>query len=470
MFRLTTRFKPFTVLFQTVLLSLLVFIAPPLAAAPFAYITNSGAAANTVSVIDLATNTVIALPIMGGANPFGVAVTPDGTRVYVTNDGSDTVSVISTATNTVIGLPIAVGDGPQGVAVTPDGLRVYVANFNSNNVSVIDTATNTVIATVAVGTNPHGVAVTPDGTRVYVVNLNSSNVSVISTTTNTVTATVTAGANPIGVAVTPDGTRVYVTNFIFGSGTVSVLSTATNTVTATVTVGSSPFGVAVTPDGTRVYVANAGGSNASVIDTATNTVIATVAVGTNPRGVAVTPDGTRVYVANRSSNNVSVISNGPTPAVTGAPITVGLGPTAFGLFITPGAAAPLPLPPTITNGPPPNGTVGVSYNFAYTSTGSPTFSITAGALPTGLSLSAAGVISVGPPTDAGTFTGTVTASNGTLPNATQNFSITITAAAPPGPAAPIPTFSEWAMIILSVLMVGLAGLHYRKKGGGLWGI
>jgi DNA-binding beta-propeller fold protein YncE len=48
---------------------------------------------------------------------------------------------------TVIGekitvLAIPVGSGPAGVAVTPDGSKVYVAN-GDNNVSVIATATKT---------------------------------------------------------------------------------------------------------------------------------------------------------------------------------------------------------------------------------------------------------------------------------------------------------------------------------------
>ena len=55
------------------------------------------------------------------------------------------MSVIDTATNAVVGSPIAVGDAPFGVAVTPDGSRVYVANAG-DDVSVIDTATNTVVA------------------------------------------------------------------------------------------------------------------------------------------------------------------------------------------------------------------------------------------------------------------------------------------------------------------------------------
>ena len=69
---------------------------------------------------------------------------------YITNTGSNSVSVIDTATNTVVAT-VAVGFAPLGVAVNPAGTRVYVANNGTNSVSVIDTATNTVVTTVTVG-------------------------------------------------------------------------------------------------------------------------------------------------------------------------------------------------------------------------------------------------------------------------------------------------------------------------------
>src|SRR5215831_313246 len=96
----------------------------PAEAQPFAYVTNINS--NTVSVIATATNTVVAtVPV--GTNPFGVAITPDGTHAYVTNGSSDTVSVIATATNTVVAT-VSVGSLPVGVAITPDGTHAYVAN------------------------------------------------------------------------------------------------------------------------------------------------------------------------------------------------------------------------------------------------------------------------------------------------------------------------------------------------------
>ena len=85
------------------------------------------------------------------------------------------------------------------MAVTPDGSKVYVTNGDANSVSVIATATNTVTATIPVGTDPFGVAVTPDGSKVYVANSYLGNsVSVIDTATNTVTATIPVGIEPIG--------------------------------------------------------------------------------------------------------------------------------------------------------------------------------------------------------------------------------------------------------------------------------
>ncbi|WP_415803453.1 YncE family protein, partial [Bacillus albus] len=99
----------------------------------------------------------------------------------MTNSGTfeapgNTVSVIDTATNTVL-TTITVGRAPNGVAITPNGTRVYVANQRDDNVSVIDTAINTVIDTVSVGDRPLSVAITPDGTRAYVTNAGDDTVS-----------------------------------------------------------------------------------------------------------------------------------------------------------------------------------------------------------------------------------------------------------------------------------------------------
>src|SRR5687768_15555176 len=71
--------------------------------------------------MDTATKAVVAaVPV--GAGPTGVAVPPDGARVYVTNALDNTVSVINAATNTVIGAPIPLPHSPAGIAMTPMAL------------------------------------------------------------------------------------------------------------------------------------------------------------------------------------------------------------------------------------------------------------------------------------------------------------------------------------------------------------
>ena len=119
---------------------------------PFAYISNLNG--NSVTVIDGTTVlTPSTMPIGVGAQPFGVAMKPDGSRAYVANSNMfDTavpsVSVIDTASLSEVTRITAGIDGqPTGVAVSPDGSLVYVAN-NNGNVAVIDTATNTVINTL----------------------------------------------------------------------------------------------------------------------------------------------------------------------------------------------------------------------------------------------------------------------------------------------------------------------------------
>jgi type VI secretion system secreted protein VgrG len=92
--------------------------------------------------------------------------------------------------------------------------------------------------------------------------------------------------------------------------------------------------------------------------------------------------------------------------------------------------------PAIISGSPSSPTVGTAYHFTVVATGTPapTFSVTSGSLPQGLTLnSVTGVIS-GTPTSAGPSTFTITASNGTPPAVSAVYSLTV-AAAPAVPSA-----------------------------------
>jgi YVTN family beta-propeller protein len=209
-----------------------------------AYVSNGGS--RTVSVINTATRAVTAT-IRGLGNVRGLAINPIRGCLYAVNeDPLATVSVIDTTSDKVTGTVNLGGSFPVGIAVTPDGTRAYVSVGQNGNpfVAVVDTATDAVSATIAVGNMPTLLAITPNGGRVYVPNFGSDTASVIDTSSNRVMATVAVGPGPYGVAFSPDGSRAYITNA--GAAAVSVIDVATNAVLATTHVGSLPAGLALT--------------------------------------------------------------------------------------------------------------------------------------------------------------------------------------------------------------------------------
>jgi YVTN family beta-propeller protein len=129
--------------------------------------------------LDLLNNTLINGNFVNTMNfewPDAAAFDSTNGYVYVAYSGSNNVSVINGATNTVIA-SINVGfSGPFGVAFDSNNGYVYVTNVNSNNVSVINGATNTVIASINVGLNPRGVVFDSTNGYVYVANWLSNNV------------------------------------------------------------------------------------------------------------------------------------------------------------------------------------------------------------------------------------------------------------------------------------------------------
>ncbi|PYE90043.1 YncE family protein [Phyllobacterium leguminum] len=153
----------------------------------FAYVVT----ALSVVVIDVASNAQTQ-PVTGytGTTPLNVAFAPDGSKAYVTNQGSSSVSVIKTSNHTQTG-EVAKFNGinPAVVAFNPDAAIAYVTSYSSNSVSVIDITSDTQTGTVNLdefeGNHPNGVAFRPDtdpdkaGDVAYVVFIGSDKVSVI---------------------------------------------------------------------------------------------------------------------------------------------------------------------------------------------------------------------------------------------------------------------------------------------------
>jgi YVTN family beta-propeller protein len=272
-----------------------------------AYIANRNA--GVVTVVDTSVNKVTAtIPVQAGP-PQYLAFAPDSKRVYVSiyNDAKtvNVVGVLDTSTNSIVST-IPVGTRPFALAVSPDGSRLYVPNHDSGTVSVIDTATSTVLHDIKVAANPHWVAFSPDGTRAYTANHESGVVSVIDTANDTVIGQVKVQVSPHSIEVSPN--RPLVANVNYDSDSATVIDTNTEQVVATVPVGHKPQDVAWARDGRFLYVTAVEGDTLTVVDTDTWKVTATLPTGDAPTSIAVLPNGTRAYVTNLNSGTLTEVN------------------------------------------------------------------------------------------------------------------------------------------------------------------
>ena len=180
--------------------------------------------------------------------------------------------------------------------------------------------------------------------------------------------------------------------------------------------GDDTYGQATPPAGTFTAV-SAGRYHSCSLRTD-----ATLACwGKNDVGQATPPAGSFAAVSAGEEHNCGVRTDG-TLACWGSNGSGQLG-------AAPAAPGPAPAPAI----------AGLAYRDAFgSSIGVPAggFAVTAGSLPDGLGLSAAGVLS-GTPTSAGSFTFTVTASNGLFPDASASFSLTVIDPSPPAITASV---------------------------------
>lgn len=311
-----------------------------------------GAAAATTAEV------IATIPV--GATPFGIAVTPDGARVYVSNSTGGSVSVVNTASQAVIStITSNVGTTPVGIDIDASGTYAYVANYGAGTVTRITVATGATSsidvsgAVSGVCLNLLNIALTPNGATLYAACQDQGRVVSVPVAGGSGTVWMSVGSTfPTDVALSADGStlvsslsgsnQAYILDgsgsnyvsvttgpysvavspitglaYLAGqtSGALSVVNTATrSTVGSTITVGGSLSDIAITPDGASALVSVLDQDVVKIINLSTGLVTHTVAVGDGPQSLTISADGRYAYTANRNANTVSVIALPETPA------------------------------------------------------------------------------------------------------------------------------------------------------------
>ena len=138
---------------------------------PLAHLEHGGAFEDTLTLFGSDVGKPVEVPLdeleRYAAMPFGVAIAPDKSRIYVTCGGSEMVLVIDaqrllrfihahpapfaldlSASSNYVVARIPVGRNPRGLALARDGRKLFVANRLDDTISVIDTQTNRVASTI----------------------------------------------------------------------------------------------------------------------------------------------------------------------------------------------------------------------------------------------------------------------------------------------------------------------------------
>ncbi len=287
---------------------------------------------------------------LGQCRPADIVLSPDHRFAYVTTISSEgarrnTVAIIDTRDNRVDQFIEIAGD-PAGIAVSPNGRFVYVSETATDTLIVIDTSTRQVVDTVRLGGGPAGIAATES--TIYVAQYSLDQVAVVESSTRRLVDAIPVGKSPDPLALTHDQKRLLVGNRGFGGISVTVIDTTSNLVTSTITDVSIPDGLAISSDSQFAYVV--GGTSLTAVNLRSGRSFLELSLDIEPNDVALTPDDRFAFVANTcgdtscSSGSVSVIDTVEN-IVRGRILTSG---AASGVVVAPFACGAAPPTPTHT--------------------------------------------------------------------------------------------------------------------------
>lgn len=242
----------------------------------------------------------------------GLVFSPNGSRLYLANvngsikvfgvDGNHRLSSLFTIPLPEVSAVGRKAEIPSGLAVSPDGRRLYVVLNLSNRLGEFDAVSGKLLRSWNVGVAPYDVVLA--GNKAYVSNWGGRRPD-----TNSIT-----GPAGRGTLVRVDPSR-----FIANEGSVTVIDFAVKKAIKEIVTGLHASAMALSPGKRHLVVANAGSDTLSVIDTQSDRVIETIwarrnaadLFGAAPNAFAFDKSGDTLYVCNGSQNAIGVISFDP---------------------------------------------------------------------------------------------------------------------------------------------------------------
>lgn len=165
--------------------------------------------ANGLYIFDTSNDTLLNTLTNVGNQPIDVAVLQDASRAFVLSAASNSLTAVDLNTNTVVGTPLAIGGSLTGVSVGYNGL-VYVTT--SNRLFEIDGRNMTIRTEIPLNARPGKIVFTPDGLFGVMVNqtpVTGSSVILIDLRTRTVAGTIPNFNTILDSLTVASNNRVY---------------------------------------------------------------------------------------------------------------------------------------------------------------------------------------------------------------------------------------------------------------------
>ena len=275
-----------------------------------AYIANLSS--GDLTVIDWRSGSVInTIPV--GRNPWGLAASDDGRRVYVAIDGG--VAIVNAARMQVednVSLP---SYERAKIAVTHDERYLLVA-VSRGRMAMVELSTQSVVSELTLGLSPYDIKVSSDNRFAYVLGQDDGSLAVVNLSEGRMIERLALGAiqGTFFMALTPDSRTLYVPKL--GAREIWQVDTQTRQARGHLTEAKAYWsegaerGMAVSPDGRRLYIAtqSEAASGVSVLDTQNFAEIGRAELSGNIFGLALTPDGSRLVVTDPIANKATILS------------------------------------------------------------------------------------------------------------------------------------------------------------------
>lgn len=273
-------------------------------------VTNNGYSQPNLVVYDY-TKQISRDRVMLESAWLGLAFHPDGKRLYSSGSAKSRVDEFSWDKAVLkktgeFALPKPANDSfVGGIAVAPDGQRLYTVHVLGEKLHAIDLQTRAVVKTVDLPAEPYTVLVSPDSATVYLSLWGGAKVLVFKATDLSLEREIEVGEHPNAMTFSKDGTRLFVacanTNAVWNIDLAKGYATEQIGIAPfpNMPPGATPNALDLSPDGKTLLVANADNNTVAVIEIEADgkgEVEGFIPTGWYPTAVRYSKDGSKIFI------------------------------------------------------------------------------------------------------------------------------------------------------------------------------